>query len=399
MRRAAFDVVAALTDPADAPLVCERLASETDPAVREAALRTLGRLQNPMALPALIAELSRSDAPEGCLVEAAVSVGLLITQGEIDPAVTASAVQPLKQRFTAVAPGAVRLRAALLGAMASVGSPEFAQEFVANLDGAEPDLLLPALDGIRRLGDGSRIDRVLGLVGHSDPRVRRRAIEALTALGGEPAHVEALVNRLNPAVEPNEGVRRAAWTGFGRLVAQVGVDDRLTWSDRLAEFPQLRIEYLAGLVAELSGQRPPPPQLTAARERLAGLYTAEGRHAEALPLWRELWLARRDARDEPALAVATSFLKAALAVQRYDALSELLPVLVEGRDAATLQPAMQLLDEHLAARLAAPEQEGLPALLEAIERIPAELRGAELQARLGQARQPTPPPTTAPAEG
>ena len=169
----------------------------------------------------------------------------------------APAVEPLERRLAAAPAEALRLRAALLGAMANIADPAFADELSAGLDETEPDLLVPALRGTRALGVADRVPRVLSLTTHADPRVRRWAIEALGVLGSEPTHVEALVSRLNPAIEPNETARQAAWTGFGQITAKLPPDARLQWADRLTELPDLQVTYLAQLVNDLDRSRPP----------------------------------------------------------------------------------------------------------------------------------------------
>jgi len=398
-RRAVFDVVAALTDPADAQAVCARLPEEHDPAVREAILRTLGRLQNPMAIEVLSAELSDANTPEGCLAEAAVSLGLLGAQGQVEPAVIAPAIGPLKQRFASAPPGALRLRAALLGAMASIGAAEFADEFAANLEADEPDLLLSALQGVRAVGDASRIDRILSLVAHNDPRVRRRAIEALAVPDGDPAHLEALINHLNPVVEPNEGVRQAAWNGFRGLSSEASPAVRLQWADRLTEFPDLQATYLAELITALAEEKPPPLELGEARLRLASLYEAQSRYAEALLVWGDLWPALVEAGDARASEAGLSLLRATLEARRYEKLEELLARLAEGLDLAAREPIARVVLEHLAARQAAGSGQELQTLLDSLGRLPADAFDPAFHQAVDQARQRLAPRTTSgPAE-
>ena len=289
VRRRVFDVIAALTDPNDAEAVCSRLEHETVPTVREGILRTMGRLQNPIAIGPLTAELGDPNATDGCLIEAAASLGRLGGGSAADPAAIAAAIEPLKQRFATTSPDALRLRASLLEAMAGIGAAEFTEEFLANLDADQPRLLLPAIAGVTTVRDGSRIDRIFALASSNDARVRCRAFEALGVLGGAPAHLEATVSRLSPATEPSEAVRQAAWGAFCSILQGRPVQVRLEWAARLKDFPEREEAYLKDLTADLAGLQPPPAELDAARRQLAELYDAQGRFAESFPLWRDLW--------------------------------------------------------------------------------------------------------------
>ena len=81
-----------VTTATDADPVRARLAYETDLAVREAILRTLGRLQNPVAIADLTAELTEPGASESCVAEAAASLGMLASLGTADASAIAAAV-------------------------------------------------------------------------------------------------------------------------------------------------------------------------------------------------------------------------------------------------------------------------------------------------------------------
>ncbi|MCP4247101.1 MAG: HEAT repeat domain-containing protein [bacterium] len=399
LRRSVFDVVAALTDPADAEAVCARLEIEQDPAVRVAILRTLGRLHAPAAVPFLVAVLNDATAAPGDVLEAATSLGLLGTRGQGDGAEIAPAVEPLERRLAEAPAEALRLRAALLGAMANIAVPAFADELSAALDATEPDLLLPALVGTRTLGAADRVDRVLSLTSHADPRVRRRAIEALGVLGSESTHVEALINRLNPAVEPNEAARQAAWAGFGQITAKLPADARLKWADRLAELPELQVTYLAQLVNDLDQRKPPPVELSAARYALGRLYEAQERYVEALPLWRDIWPELSASGDSRTAQVGASWLRGTLASSRYEQLDELLTQLAAPADDAGRQELAGLVLDHLSGL----DDDGQRrSLLTVLVRVPAGTLGPDFDQVVNPARAPAPDPvpttTSAPAD-
>ena len=399
LRRSVLDVIAALTDPADVDPVLSLLETEKDPAVLEVVLRTLGRLQNPSAIPALIAVLSDPDAPEGCWAEAATSLGLLGMRGKVSPEIISPATEPLLQRFAAAPPESLRLRAAVLGAMANIGAAEFANEFLANLEATEPELLLTALQGVCAAGDAGCIDRVLALMGNDDPRVRRAAAETIGALGSEPAHVEVLLNRLNPAIEPSERVRQTAWASFRRILSGKPPAEYLQWADRLEGFPELEEAYLAELIGNLADRQPPPAELNVARARAAELYDANGRFAESLPLWRELWQRPPAAGGPPQSHVGLRLLRACLETNRLDNLAPLLKALTATAEPAQRAEVADMVLGHLQAAKSAEQDQTVELLLNAIDQLPADTFGADFNKAVSDVRpSPAPSPTSAPAE-
>ncbi len=388
VRRRVLEVVAVLGDRSFSEHVRARLNHENAPEVREALLYTLGRLQDPAAFAPLIAELGAPTATPGCVVETASSLSLLAAQGNVADDDLLAAVGPLKERLAATPADAVRVRAALLGAMASIGAPDFTDEFLANLDGDNPDLLLAALDGVKRVGDSTRIDRIAALAAHGDARVRRRVFDALAALGG-PEHLEALVQRLGPSAEPNEAVRQAAWVAFCAILADQAPDVRLQWAGRLAEVPERETEYLETLTKDLSSRQTPVEELNFARRRLATLYDGQRRQAESLPLWRELWVGRGTSNSDEAGAIGLGYVQAMLAAGRYENLAEVVPEL--RKDTGRAQQVEDFLLAHLEHLRATGTEALCQAYLEALSRLPADSLSAGFREALSVAQSaPTP---------
>lgn len=402
IRRHVFDVLAALTDPADAEAALQRLDQESDNTVREAIVRTLGRLGNPVAIPSLVAELSAGRGCEPCVIEAAVSLGLLGSREDADPEAVARAVGPLKARF-ASAGDSVRLKAALLGAMAGLGAADCSEEFLSNLEATEPDLLLPALEGVRSIGDASRVDRILALTASNDARVRRRAIEALVVLGGDEAHLETLVNRLSPSVEPNDGVRQAAWEGFGAIVSRQSIASRLTWAERLKDLPEREELFLAELIGDLSQIQPVPAELALARRRLAEVFDSQSRFAESFGVWRDLWQSMSAEGTADSREVGLAYLAAMLQAGRYEGLAELVPALTSAARAGAGGEVEKLLADHLEQVNGANDDQRLQAYLIGLERLDVGLFGAALRQAMDRARTRIASPSTsglqAPVEG
>jgi HEAT repeat protein len=372
-----MDVIAALTDPADAERVRKQLETETDPSVREAILRTLGRLQDPASIPVLIQQLAEAAAPKPCVVEAALSLGMLGAKDKSDPAAIDPAIEPLKQRFATAAKEDLTLRAALLSAMANLGRAEFAPEFNANLDTPEPELLLPALDGIRETRDSSRLERVLALITHADPRVRRRAIQAAAALG-DPSHAEAIFARVSPAVESSDNVRPVAWDGLLELLGRSNAETRLLWSERMLDFPERREAYLLELEREWSQSQPASRELAETRRRLAAWFDSSQRYAESLPRLIQLFTNSTDGVSKE--GVAAPLLRAELALGRYEDLCRQLPDLVGVASNAERDQIAKLLLEHCRTEIEAGRNLQLAGLQAAIKALSPDALGPQFHA-------------------
>ncbi|MFH0980587.1 MAG: HEAT repeat domain-containing protein [Planctomycetota bacterium] len=288
LRREVFELVAALNEPADMEPVLARLAVETDLSVRETILGVLGKLRNPAAILVLIDEIAEASSPSPCLAKAAQSLALLARESN-DPALLDRAVGPLRTRLAAAGPEDVALRGALLGAMAGIGSAAFTEEFVAHLGEEQPELLLPAIRGTVAVQDRDQLNRLRTLFLHADARVRLQAMEAVGVLGDGEGPLEALLNPLNVATEPNEAVRSAAWVAFCRILKRQPADARLKWVGRLKDLPGRQIEYLSALVEDFASANPVPGQLGEVRAQLARLLREQKRYAESVRPLQELY--------------------------------------------------------------------------------------------------------------
>jgi len=288
LRREVFEVVAALNDPADMEPILARLNVETDGSVRETILGVLGKLRNPGAIGVLIYEIADESSPSNCVAKAAHSLAALAREAG-DASQLQLAAAPLRTRLAGAPAEDIRLRGALLGAMAAVGSADFATEFVTALSEERPELLLPAIRGLVAVQDRSQMDRLRALFLHADPRVRLRAMEAVGVLDAGESPLEVLVGHLNPATESNEEVRSAAWGAFCKILKPLPAAIRLKWAARLKDLPGRHIEYLSALVGDYASANPVPAQLNEARELLALLLREQKRYAESVRHLQELY--------------------------------------------------------------------------------------------------------------
>jgi len=404
VRRAALGIIGAMGVPENAEAVVALLRDEqVDASARQTAFRVLGQLRNPAAIPTLIREIDVSQspgAPAGCVAEAAGALAVLGARGKVDPEVIAPAVPVLLDRLARTPVDQMHVRGFLLRAMAGIAAPEFGPALTEALRSEQAPLLVPAIEGLAALGDASCLDRLVALVGHTDPRVREAAARAWGNLGSEAAHLEALMRHLSPPGETNDAVRAEAWNGWREMLARKPAEDRLRWADRLREMPDRQQAYLEELVRELSGHNPAPPELAASRERLATLLMARGDAAAALQIWQRLLAGTEAADDASAGNVRVHVLTAAAASGRYELVAEMLIRLAgapdEVRGAAADETAKAISD-----RLNKGDLDGLRALLAALEPVDLDPYKPELHTAVGAAKkrlaEPPPAPATAPA--
>ncbi len=405
VRRAALGIIGAMGVSENAEAVLELLRDEqVDASARQTAFRVLGQLRNPAAIPTLIREIDVRQspaAPVGCVAEAAGALALLGARGKVDPELIAPAIPVLLERLAQTPPEQVDVRGFLLRAMAAIAVPEFGPALTEALTSEQAPLLVPAIEGLAALGDTSCLDRLVALVGHADPRVREAAARAMGDLGSEPAHIEALMRHLSPPGETNDAVLAEAWNGWRKILARKPAEERLRWADRLREMPDRQQAYLEELVGDLSTHNSAPPELAAARQRLATLLLARGDAAAALQIWQRL-LAGQEATDDPSAAgTRVHVLTAAAAISRYELVAEMLTRLAAApqdvKDMAADETTKAIRD-----RLNNGDVDGLRAFLAALEPVDLGPYNPQLQAAIGAAHeklteQPAAPTTTAPS--
>ena len=382
VRIAALEIVGNLKNPEDAPAVLTLLAREKNPQVRETMLRVLGRLENAAALKALTAELNDPSADPGCVREAARALGTLGARGRVDPVLVAPAVEPLARRLEQAPEDNLPLREALLQAMAAIGDPSFKPVFVENLSAQEPELLLAAIRGIKVIGARDHIDRLLAHLTHVDPRVRQVAADAVGTLGGE-AHLEVLLSRLSPNVEPNEGVREAAWNAFRAVVARLQPADRLRWANRLNDRPELQIRLLTELIEDGSANGMSSPELIDTREHLVHVLLAQDKHGEAVPHLLQLRSYYLDVDPAQAADLGVQLVAAVLRSGRHDRLDEIIVEVAQTADQDVKTAISEVIEAYLVESAAGGSStERSQALLEGLRALPPDTLGPGWQERL-----------------
>lgn len=323
VRRDVLTVVQNLNDPTVVRAVLAQIDEEKDPATREAAFRALGRLNSPESVPVLIREILSTEAPPECVREAAGTLGQLAQQ----PGVKERAreiVAPLQARYRALGANDIAMRAGLLTAMAGLGDPSFAPDFFQAVESEDPAILRPAIQGLRAVGDSSKLSRLRRHTANPNPLVRLAAIEAVGQLGKEDADLEALLQRINPAVEQNDLARDAAWKGFRQLLRNKPVREQIRAAAMLREVPDREAEYLNDLAESLRERPEAAADLEMVRDRLANLLVAQGKFADAVPHLRELYTQRSKRNDPTALDTGLRLLDATLRTPGFSAAVNLL---------------------------------------------------------------------------
>jgi HEAT repeat protein len=324
IRREAVVIIQNSSEPAVTESLLARLSGEDDVATRLAVLRALGKQGGNEVVSALIREIKSANSAPDIVREAALALGLVAGRvGAASPAT--EAVVPLKSRYGTSLTADPGVRSALLTAMAAIADTAFLTEFLNAVDSDEPGLLRPAIRGLSAIGDTSRLARLRALTSDKDTLVRIAAVEAVGLLGREEADIEALLARMNPAAEPNETAREAAWVAFGAWQKRRSPTERTSAAERLKDMPELQARYLEQLMTDASqGSVSVKPDLEIVRERLAAVYVHLGKFSSALPHLRELYSDRVSRGELNAFETGLRLLEATLHVFSPGELAELI---------------------------------------------------------------------------
>ncbi|UCE59293.1 MAG: HEAT repeat domain-containing protein [Phycisphaerales bacterium] len=291
--------------------ILARVPTEKDPSLRQAIFRALGKLQSPGAVSSLVLEIANPESPPECVREAANALGSIAAEAK-DNGSLKEAVVALQSRYKLAPAENPDLRAALLGAMAGVADPSFAPEFLEAVEADGAQMIRPAIRGLQVIGEQSKLPRLRTLTAHDDPLVRLAAIEAVGQLGGEDADIESVLTRLNPTIEPNEMARSAAWSAYVEFLAKRPVSVRLDYAKRLRDMPDLEVQYLQGVLADVSTANGHSPDADLIHDRIATALESQGKYADAVPHLRQLYEAQLASGSNAAAETGQRWLRAAL---------------------------------------------------------------------------------------
>ncbi len=392
VRREVLLIAQNLSDPAVVDAVLAQLALESDQATRHTIFKALRRFQDPKVVRALIDEIASQQSSPQCVREAAIALGLVAGK-EMEAQLVKDAVAVLKARYQHVPDESIELQAALLEAMAGVADATFAAEFQIAVETDVALVLRPAIQGLRAIGDASKLPRLRTLTSHADPRVRLAALEAIGQLGREDADLESLLTRLNPAIESNEPARDMAWRAFTGFLGRKPCEDRIQSTQRLHDLGDRGIEYLTQLAGELAAANGHADCLETVRDRLGSALVSRGRYAKALPHLEALYAMRLARKDADALDCGLRLLDATLRSGTYQALLDLVERLAEASvDAEAKERIVTTISRYGDSAELGADDERSAELLEVLRSVPDDTFGEswrQLVERIAERLEPT----------
>jgi HEAT repeat protein len=268
----------------------------------------------------LLALLRTGNDP--CLTEVVAALGRLAERGVLVEQQRGAVADALLATFGDTQPSQAALRERVLWAMSLVADPRFAPAFVAALAESEATAVRQAgLRGIAALKDPRLADTLVPLVSEGDPALRRSAVEALAGLASCEEHLAALWARSDPAQEPDESIRRAAWDGAVRLVSDRAVAD-VDWVVRLPRDGPERagraLELLVAMEALLADVAEARGELGRVRARIAAERAMCGEVDEAVTVYLAALGDLHAGQSAEIPRIAMELLRLALAHGRYD---------------------------------------------------------------------------------
>ena len=377
IRRAAALVEANLGDPNAVDVLLGCLKTEEVPDVKQGLLAALGHFGSPKTLGPILQEVQSKD--EAVAAAAAAALARATGARPLEDPIRTRAVRTLLKRYAGTSAtggeNGAALREALLTAMGTVADEEFLPALRDGLKDPAATVRLAAVKGMSRLRDPVLADTLVALASDADRGVRQAVVDALGALDGA-KHLSTLLQRTDPAAEPDAAVRGKAWTVAMAVLAKA---DAATLSGVFASLADRkdalsrRIEVGQMLVQALKADQ--SAELPGARRKLAQALMAASRPAEAAPLFGLAFRRYLADKHVDAPAVYLEWVDALLKAND--------PTVVEAMAAAhppeAFGEALLRLNKRLTALVG--EKRYAPAIL---------LGGAALQklpARLGQAQQ------------
>jgi len=283
VRREAALLEANIGDPNATERLLGRLALEELPEVKRGLLTALSQLRSPKALKPILAEVGSRDE-----LVAAAAAAALARNASAQPLVGEvrdQAVKDLLSRYEAAESSpngtGAELREALLTAMGVIADPKFTAALKAALKDPAATARLAAVKGLAQFRQAELADAIVPLANDEDRGVRQAALETLGTLAGD-KHRATILQRTDPASEPDATVREKAWTVLMAVLAKSDAATLAEVYQALAKRPDAatqRIQVQQMLVQALRAAQ--SPQLPDALRQLGGDLMAASRPAEA----------------------------------------------------------------------------------------------------------------------
>jgi HEAT repeat protein len=251
VRASAARTIVGLREPADAERFRQALSTDKNREVQLAMVNGLGYLGTLETIDTLMGLARHRDS--AIANEAVRALGRLAERGVLaDQASRRRVADLLLERFEQIAKDDFAGREPILRAMARVYDARFAQVFAAALTPPAPAAVREAAAaGLAALADSlatqesatqpamssltpAWLRETLAPAASDDaPGVRRTAVSVLAAIGESDQDLQALWSRASPAVEPEEAVRKEAWTGILRILDMRGAAEVEQWLEKL----------------------------------------------------------------------------------------------------------------------------------------------------------------------
>jgi HEAT repeat protein len=402
VRAAAVQAVSRLRDGADAERFRQLLAAERVVKVRLALVNGLGYIGDATVTELLLAVVANPDDP--CLTDAVAALGRLAERGVLADAQRAAVIQALLAVYSRSQPAQAVLRERVLWSMSILADPQFGPSFIAALaEGEATTVRVAAVRGITALKDPQLADHLIPLTRDPDTTLRRAAVEALAGLATTPAHLEALLSRLDPGLETDAAIQAAAWTGVRRVLPARAPAEVESWVAKLpAGMPDraARIVELLSLVENaLSDQPESRGDLGRIRARIAAERAASVPPQETVVAYLAALGDLHAAKSPEITRVATELVRFALVHGCYD--EAVATALVNGNPPLDGPALWAGVKGEIESRLNAEHVDEALAMLQAFQAhppaaLPADVT-AEIDALLRRAAKIKSPPASAPA--
>jgi HEAT repeat protein len=311
VRGAAAALAAASGDAPAVPVIVAQLKTEEVAAVKQSLLTALGQFADPNTVDPIMGEVCSKY--EAVAVAATEALARVAARNPLAGKVRDEAVKTLLKCHGQGGNGeSAALREALLTAMGTLADKPFLPALRRGLKDPAATVRLAAVKGVAKYHDADLADAIVPLAGDEDRGVRQAVVEALEALGGI-KQTQTVLQRTDPAAEPDAGVRQKAWTVLMAMLAAGASGSLEEVCDMLADRKDAvaeRIKIRQMLVAALKAEK--SVKLPAAQRKLAATLTAAGRAADAAPLLGEVYSLHAASKNPDVKAVWLEWVDAML---------------------------------------------------------------------------------------
>ncbi len=202
----------------------DALAVESVPDVRMAQVAALGRLDDPAAVPALIARLT--DDALVVVGEAALALGNLARKRPDAVSAPDAIVTAMLERYGRLRPIDEDVREKFIQAMARIGEETFRLEFRrATAPSESLRIRRAAISALAAFGDVASADDARGLLKSQEMEIRQAAVDTLGKCGRRLEDLAALTPHLYARSEADAAVREQAWRAYLAISERIPASD------------------------------------------------------------------------------------------------------------------------------------------------------------------------------